>query len=158
MKRIFTIRINVRINTSFFVKGCMLSFFCNMLPGCVNNMNGSENLPAPQSMQNETNMLKVNNPSANSGETTQPNIAGSREESSDGKNNTGSMKSQGFNRFPEKNIPLTPAPAKEADQDPQYHDIQDEEHVICIKFPAMMRIAIMMFFAVVMVLQIIPAV
>jgi hypothetical protein len=144
MKRIFTIRINITASASFLLKGFMLSLFCIMLPGCVNTMNGSANVPALQSMQKGANILHVNDPVANNNVPVEKKTTRSNEESSN-ESKTRSLKSPDTSRFPERSTtPLTPDQAPEREE--HFHDIE-EEKVMCINFSAKMRLSIVMLLA-----------
>ena len=144
MKRIFTIRINVTASASFLLKGFMLSLFCIILPGCVNTMNGSANVPALQSMQKGANIIHVNDPVVNNNVPVEKKAASGNEESS-AESKTRSLKSPDASHFPERSTtPLTPDQAP--DHEDHYHDIE-EEKVMCINFSAKMRLTIVMLLA-----------
>ena len=126
---------------SFLLKGIFLSVLLMMLPCCISVMNGSENLHTTH-----THLTGVETQEANTGTHAGKVAAGK----------TGTEQVHTTVPAPLPGRKNTPAPQPEHEKDNEVHDLHNEEQVITVKFPRLMRMAIMLFFMMMATIQFMP--
>jgi hypothetical protein len=138
----FTIK-TVKISRIYVVscfRVVVLSFILLLLPGCMNNAD-SRGASAPYGFESNFRQLQRNIDE-------QVRLSGlNHERSNDGKNENKSAEKK---NLPFQNLAI-PVPGGDEELHPDVHDNFEEDNVLSISFPSLMRIAIMMLFIVLII-------